>query len=270
MIAALRDIPVVSDFYRHVRALAQTATKPKVTSQGFLFNGNPEQMSCTYESEIFEFLKSHVHQFQTFVNIGANTGYWPILVRHFGFLGQIYAFEPDRYNFQILKRNIGANRIKKINFQRIAIGEHVGSIEIYGFGTGVSSIKGWAGGHSGRKQVVPMDTLNVLLNSDKTSKLFLIDVEGAELGVIKGASSLLEAGNCEFLVELAAFDHQPTGVTINPNFELAFDLMWSAGYKAAGWFPNYRSFEKSELNALMAKSLEPSIQMYHFFKVKNS
>lgn len=244
----------------------QSNARPTATAQGFLFSGNPEQMECSYEIEIFQFLNSNIKRFDSFVNIGANTGYWPVSVRRFGFTGPIVAVEPDRYNFKILNRNISANNLSNVVVQRMAVGEFAGNIEIYGFGTGVSSIKGWAGGHSERKQVVPMQTLDTLLSNINGSKLILIDVEGAELGVIKGASSQLSDKNAEFLIELAPFDHQPSGVAINPNFEPAFKLMWDSGFKSAGWFPNYKPFGKKDLGALISKTIEPSIQMYHFYK----
>ena len=214
---------------------------------------------------VAEFLIAQFKEYKTFVNVGANIGYWPVFLRAAGFTNSILAIEPDGYNFSLLKRNIKRNKLLGIESRRLAIGNSRGFIELYGFGTGISSIKGWAGGHSKRIQKVAIEKFDDISPNLQSPGLILIDVEGAEFEVLKGSAATLK-GDWDFLIELTTFEHQPEGLTINPTFVKSFELLQGQGYKAFGWLPHLREMTLEDLSDLVSQRIHPSIQMYFFSK----
>ena len=265
MLASFRDIPFFSDIYRHLRAIRQLITASTVTPMGFEFVGNQEQLENRYEIPVADFLISQHSKYQTFVNIGANIGYWPVFLRAAGFSNSILAIEPDGYNFSLLRRNIKRNKLRDIDSRRLAIGNSNGTIELYGFGTGISSIKGWAGGHSKRVQRVAIQKFDELSPALQSPGLVLIDVEGAEFEVLKGSVTSFHS-EWDFLIELTTFEHQPGGLTINPTFIMSFELLQGQGYRAYGWLPDLREMTPEDLSDLISQRIHPNIQMYFFSK----
>ena len=60
----------------------------------------------------------------TVVDVGANIGYYTVLLADIvGKNGKVYAFEPDKTNFEILKKNIKTNNLKNV----VAVNAGVGS-----------------------------------------------------------------------------------------------------------------------------------------------
>ena len=57
------------------------------------------------------------------VDVGANIGYYTILLADkVGKNGKVYAFEPDKLNFEILVKNIKANNLKNVIAVNAAVG----------------------------------------------------------------------------------------------------------------------------------------------------
>ena len=268
MRAILRKLPFLPDLYRNLRIKSGRYVRAQKSVTGFKFVGNQAQIDETYELQISHFLLEHHQEFDHFVNIGANTGYWPVFLRHHGYKGKITLVEPDQLNLRVLKRNLALNGYRDFHLKEMAAGNFSGKIELHGFGTGVSAIKGWAGGSSKRTQKVGIAPIDEILESELMRGLLLIDVEGLEIQVLEGAKKLLEFDN-ELLVEIAAFEHQPEGVQINPSFFETFSLMQASGYSAFGWFPNYREVKESDIQLIANRKLNPAIQMYHFKKAVN-
>ena len=59
-----------------------------------------------------------------------------------------------------------------------------------------------------------------------------MDVEGAELSALKGATQLLNAEQNIWVIEINITEHQPNGITINPNLLETFQIFESLGYHA--------------------------------------
>jgi FkbM family methyltransferase len=264
----LRRLPIFPDLFRKLRMTLGLVAKPRMSLTGFTFVGNQAQIEEIYELQISDFLLEHHQEFDHFVNIGANTGYWPVFLRHHGFKEKITLVEPDKLNLKVLKRNIALNGVSDVVLIERAAGNFTGFIELHGFGTGVSAIKGWAGGTSKRVQKVLIAPIDEMLDKGLERALVLVDVEGLELQVLEGATNLLNSDN-EFLIEIAAFEHQPKGVLMNPSFFHTFSLMHSSGYCAFGWFPKYREVNALDIQLIASRELNPAIQMYHFKKMVN-
>lgn len=61
----------------------------------------------------------------------------------------------------------------------------------------------------------------------------IVDIEGAEQLMLKGASSILDmVPKPIWLMEISISQHQPKGVSINPNLSYTFHVFWNRGYEA--------------------------------------
>ena len=266
MKALLRKLPLLSDLYRLLRNRLGQIVKPQKSVTGFLFVGNQAHIDETYENQITDFLLENHQDFDHFINIGANTGYWPVLLRHHGFSKKITLIEPDRLNLAVLRRNIDINGFENIEIKEIAAGNFSGFIELYGFGTGVSAIKGWAGGSSKRMERVRIAPIDDIIQDKPGRPLVLIDVEGLEYEVLEGATKLLQSKS-DFLIEIATFENQPKGIQINPNFYKTFYLMQQYGYAAFGWAPGYQKIDNQVMKLIANQKILPTIPMYHFKRI---
>jgi len=128
----------------------------------------------------------------TFIDCGANYGYWSVLVssKPFG-AHKAIAIEPSGQNFPKLANNsrVNANRFEAM---KCAIGSSRGTARLSGTKHEAFSI---AGDQSGGEEV-PVIALDNLIDDGKVSAtgkyLIKLDVEGVEIEAIKGGSRLLQ------------------------------------------------------------------------------
>jgi FkbM family methyltransferase len=145
------------------------------------------------ESGFYEITRSNLSKYvnknSVCVDVGANIGYWTLLFSQLG--KKVYSFEPDNYNFSLLDLNVRMNDCTNVITSNTAVGQMNSIANLYH-----SDV--CAGMHRIYKskwtndsfQQVPMITLDSIV-MEKVD-FIKIDVEGAELGVLRGATKLLE------------------------------------------------------------------------------
>ena len=138
-------------------------------------------------------LKKYDHKNRVFLDICANIGSLTLDIAKY-FNDQIYieCFEPIAQISQLLNKSKNMNNFKNINIHNILIGDKVGYEKIYiSKKTTLSSIK--PRNKFDKNVKTRIDTLDNLLKIKgiKIPKLIKIDVEGAELLVLKGGIKLL-------------------------------------------------------------------------------
>jgi FkbM family methyltransferase len=146
---------------------------------------------------------------------------------------QVVAIEPLERNVRLLKQNVISNQLHGVEIFQMAIGRQSGLEKIYGGGTAASLVRGWAGAKQSA-EVVSVNTLDHLLAGRFGDEipLILIDVEGFELSVLKGASSVLAREPAPiWFIEICIDEHQPDCFQINPNLLETFNAFWAAGYQ---------------------------------------
>ena len=232
--------PVVEHFpnlaasYRSVRDGWQTGVVPGDTALGFRFSGNQSMQDGEFEVEETRLVRKLLPHADAVINIGANIGYYCCIALSGG--KQVVAFEPISRNLQCLLRNIKANDWSdEIEVFPLALSDKAGVIEIYGGGTMASLVKGWSGVSEQYVTLVPASTLDQVLGTRFSGRrcLLLVDIEGAELPMLKGALSFVELNPKPiWLMEISTHEHQPEGVNINPNLLATFQVFWSRGYEA--------------------------------------
>ena len=185
----------------------------------------------TFEAEEVAVLRKSFADTDVFVDIGANIGYYTCLARQAG--NHVVAVEPVPQNLEFLYANLRANRWLDIEVFPVALSEQSGIGLMFGGGTGASLIAGWAGASEVWQTPVPLTTLDVLLGDRFKDQRLLIkmDVEGAELGVLRGAEmTLTRKLSPIWFIEVCLTENQPTGV--NSSFAAVFELFWKFGYTA--------------------------------------
>jgi len=149
--------------------------------------------SYSYEDELEVLFRDSVDVDYTFIDCGANYGYWSVLVssKPFG-AHDVIAIEPSGQNFPKLANNARVNG-SRFEAMKCAIGSSRGTARLSGTKHEAFSI---AGDQSDGEEV-PVIALDNLIDDGKVSAsgkyLIKLDVEGVEIEAIKGGSRLLQA-----------------------------------------------------------------------------
>lgn len=130
-----------------------------------------------------------VHEGSVVYDIGANVGFYTLLASTLvGPRGQVYAFEPSPRNCQMLRRHLEMNDIKNVSLQQVAVFSRDGE-GLFDCGINHSM------GHLGTSGTVRVPTIAldsfVFDQAMPPPNVIKIDVEGAELEVLKGGYKTL-------------------------------------------------------------------------------
>ena len=150
----------------------------------------------TYEREQTARFVSLIRPGDVVFDVGAAHGYYTLLsARLAGPAGKVVAFEPFPENAAFLRAHVGKNRFGNVVIRQEAVSDRNGTIGFgRGSGTGTGRIDA-----SGTLQV-PLRTLaSVASELGLRPDHIKIDVEGAEMGVLRGAGSLLDSHPTLFL-----------------------------------------------------------------------
>ena len=148
--------------------------------------------SYHYEDELEVLFRDSADVDYTFVDCGANYGYWSVLVssKPFG-AHKAIAIEPSGQNFPKLANNARVNG-NRFEAMKCAIGSGRGTARLSGTKHEAFSI---AGDQSDGEEV-PVVALDNLIDDGRVSAdgkyLIKLDVEGVEIEAIKGGSRLLQ------------------------------------------------------------------------------
>lgn len=228
----IQRFPSLELSYRTVRDnLEATKQKPTVTPYGFKFMGNTSMQNGTFEPMEIEVLQKHLENADTFIDIGANIGFYTCLALSLN--KYTIAFEPLEYNLRCLYRNLMENGWHKTEVFPLALSNRVGIASFYGSNTGASLISGWASSSPLLKRTIPLSTLDTVLNKRLTGQQLVIkiDVEGSEQSVLEGAKKHLQfTPRPTWIVEINLTEHHPAG--LNLNFIKTFETFWQNGYEA--------------------------------------
>lgn len=164
----------------------------------YLRDGNPE----TYESALIE---RTIRPGMTVVDVGANHGLFSLeAARLTGPEGVVHAFEPTPSTRALLENNLAVNGLGRVKVFPSALGEAPGTArlrvhrEMSGLNTLADDDITWNRRTLRADSIieVPIATLDAHAEAEGLARIdFLkIDVEGFELGVIRGSRGLLAAG----------------------------------------------------------------------------
>jgi len=169
--------------------------KPVIANSKGLFYCREKSLDLHIISDSYEFKAKQIFEnlakkSSIIVDVGANIGRYTILGGLVNPDAKIYAIEPDKDNFAVLSTNVKLNKLTNVECINSALGNEKGQIKLYGPSNTTNH-----GGYSVKIktdnfEMVNLDTFDNLFG-DKVIDLVKMDVEGFELDVIKGMTTLL-------------------------------------------------------------------------------
>jgi FkbM family methyltransferase len=170
----------------------------------YLRDGNPEN----HESALIERV---LRPGMSVVDVGANHGMFSLeAARLTGPEGLVHAFEPTPSTYRLLSNNIAVNDLETVKLFPCALWEAPGTArlrvhkEMSGLNTMATLDVTWNRKRLAADEIieVPVTTLDAHAAAEGLDRIdFLkIDVEGFELGVIRGARGLLEARRVDLIL----------------------------------------------------------------------
>jgi FkbM family methyltransferase len=203
----------------------------------FIDSPHAQQMylySCEpFTSKVLSKLSSKASHF---LDIGANRGWYSILLKNWNNKLVIHAFEPDQKIFQVLKKNLSqfGNFDDSIHTEHCGVGQSIGTATLTTYVEGNDGMKTFFPGGSLKVasqevvQIVTLDSYLVsYLNPGKSPSFLLkIDVEGSEFEVILGGKDFIKEYQPIIVMEINALllSHA------NVSSQTIFKFMESLGY----------------------------------------
>lgn len=177
----------------------------KLTARPFDGNG---RLICYFGAKfdtIFDFLKIFLQKGMVYVDVGANIGSHVInAARLVGSSGSVFAFEADPDTYHLLSDNINANDLHNVILRQTCVSDHVGTLSFYKHKDSAKSSIVDRGEEL--SVTLPSDTLDNLIAVDKKIDVLKVDVEGAELSVLRGARGILKDQRRPSIIIIEVFD----------------------------------------------------------------
>lgn len=169
---------------------------------------------------------SRVLQSEYFLDVGANIGYYSLLIGSEGGCDRVFAYEPMPSAHRELVKNVYRNGLEDIVVcHPLAVSSRSGSssLDILGEMAGGNALSSTAVHHSQviRTEEVKTTTLDEMHDFSGCRATLKIDVEGHEYQVIKGAENLLQSN--QILLQVELLDRSRT-------FEDVLDLLARLGF----------------------------------------
>ncbi len=227
------------DHHINIKVLKKREVVRRVNNYPMILNFEEEGLSrdlmIRREREISETetVKKIVKQGMCILEIGANVGYYTILMGKLtGKTGKIYAYEPYPRSFDILTRNINLNGLADIvEVHNLAVsGENTLKKLYLGSASNVHSLINYKVDDENPNyiEIETKDIRKILTSADRKVDLLRMDIEGHEREILGRLNSDIEA----FLPARIFFEVHPLGtIDPDPTFTAPLTNMLELGYR---------------------------------------
>lgn len=160
-----------------------------------------------YEPVIAASFRKYIGSGDTVVDIGANIGMHTVLASSLvGPSGTVIACEPDPQSLVLLSKCVITNRLSNVKVYGLAIGDHAGSVDLHvDLRTARTTSllpSAWSPDKQSRFPLrCGQSTLDRVTEALKAVSLVKVDVEGAELAVLKGGQESIRRWRPVVLIE---------------------------------------------------------------------
>jgi FkbM family methyltransferase len=172
------------------------------------WQAHTEYVLGTYEPDFFKALRKNIRRGDTCVDVGGHLGYYSfIMARLAGPQGRVITFEPVAENLAVLRENIDINKFTNIKVVDTGLGERSCVMKLIRSESetfsATPSSRGYAVEGAQKEIEVKVDTLDSYVTREHVRPhLIKIDVEGAELDVLRGSTELLRTIRPIVLLEI--------------------------------------------------------------------
>lgn len=145
-----------------------------------------------YEPEVTKYITQELMQGQTFMDIGANNGYYTVLTSQIvGPKGRVLSVEPNYIAFNRLMKNVEKNELNNVSTYNFALSDFNGKANLH---LNTDSEDGLASLLNVTEESV-LTTVNVNKFDDvfenETIDLVKMDAEGSEIAILRGMENYL-------------------------------------------------------------------------------
>jgi FkbM family methyltransferase len=156
--------------------------------------GVAHQLIMYHEYEPYEskLVREYLKPGMTVYNIGANLGYYTLLASEcVGAEGSVFAFEPAPENFELLEQTVSENKLTNVELFPSAVGAANGSatLSLSRTNSGDHQLQTVASREHIVVDVTSIDAFTA--EGHAPPDVIIMDVQGAELDVLRGATELL-------------------------------------------------------------------------------
>jgi FkbM family methyltransferase len=146
------------------------------------------------ERAVTDLIAQQAYAIDAFLDVGANSGFYSLMVAALNRQAAVFAFEPSLANLRVLEHNVAINDME-ITLVPEAVTSSDGSVTFYDWDEISYSASLEKDFHPGGKprmvQGVKLDTFAEKNGLFGRKLLLKIDVEGHEIGVLEGARELI-------------------------------------------------------------------------------
>jgi FkbM family methyltransferase len=163
----------------------------------------------TEQNEI-NLLEKHINKNDTVVDIGSNIGFYTILISKLvGQNGKVYAFEPDKLNFERLKKN--THHLKNVVLENKAVGKKTELIKLYYSELNVDH-RTYPINNANNFIEIQSVSLNEYFENKEKIDFIKMDIQGYEPYALQGMTDILEKNkNIKLLSEFWPFGLEESG-----------------------------------------------------------
>jgi FkbM family methyltransferase len=224
-----------------------------------------------WEPQITSFMRQRLSPGDTFIDVGANVGYYTLLAASIvGAYGKVCAIEASPSIFKRLQRNVSLNPFHNIELLNVAASDRIGILKIYlgpQDNTGLTTTDASEAARRGNQLEAQVRSrpLHALVDTKTLLRVRLIkiDVEGAELSVIRGIDCLLPrfSDQTEWVFEVTPDALKRQGSSVNELLKFFRDAGYrlyviSNDYSNHDYVSPPRTYQLTELNGLPEKLVD--------------
>jgi FkbM family methyltransferase len=167
-------------------------------------------------------IKNMVKSNHTVLDIGAHIGYFTIIMAKQA--KQVYAFEPESRNFHTLQKNVNLNELSNVKLYNRAVAEHNYKTKLHLCHTSSGMHRLYPSMYC-KEGTIEIETISIN-EIIEDADFIKMDIEGAELGALKGMKKLLEKNGPSIIMEF----HPPSIEEYGAKPRAIYDFMKSLGY----------------------------------------
>ena len=196
-----------------------------------------------YEREVESVLSELITKETTFIDAGANVGYFTVLSSRLA--KEVYAFEPAPAVFERLSRNVDLNGLGNVHAFQLALSKERGKLRLFESKVSPGHDSAVKRFEHDRSILVDAVSLDEAVDPSVRDVVMKVDVEGSEMDVLLGALGLIRSGKVSAIVLEWARGLYPNVANLRERFAL-YSALGSVEV-LDGSLGRYRVRERKEL-----------------------